>query len=97
MAIGDKYRAVHQRSLKDPEAFWAEQAAAIDWSKRWDKVLDDSKAPFYRWFAGGELNTLNPGSILRNGVRYRYPITRHAGERVPTIRSHIHAVALEPL
>ncbi|MCA0303767.1 MAG: propionyl-CoA synthetase [Proteobacteria bacterium] len=57
MAIGEKYRAVHQRSLTEPEAFWAEQAEAIDWSKRWDKVLDGSKAPFYRWFAGGELNT----------------------------------------
>ena len=48
---------VHQRSLSDPEGFWAEQAKAIDWTRRWDKVLDDSKAPFYRWFAGGELNT----------------------------------------
>ena len=57
MAVGDKYRALHKRSLNDPEGFWAEQAAAIDWSKRWDKVLDASKAPFYRWFAGAELNT----------------------------------------
>ena len=57
MAAGDKYRAVHRRSLEDPEGFWAEQAGAIDWSRRWDKVLDSSKAPFYRWFAGAELNT----------------------------------------
>ncbi|HYR66660.1 MAG TPA: AMP-binding protein, partial [Reyranella sp.] len=57
MAVGDKYRALHRRSLKDPEGFWAEQAAAIDWTRRWDKVLDASKAPFYRWFAGAELNT----------------------------------------
>lgn len=56
MAVGDKYRAVHARSLKDPGAFWAEQAASIDWSKRWDQVLDASKPPFYRWYAGGELN-----------------------------------------
>src|SRR5258708_35537523 len=56
MAVGDKYRAVHARSLKDPEGFWAEQAAAIDWTKRWDKVLDASLPPFYRWFRGGELN-----------------------------------------
>lgn len=56
MAVGDRYRAVHARSLKDPEGFWAEQAAAIDWSKRWDKVLDASKPPFYRWYPGGELN-----------------------------------------
>src|SRR5882672_1790485 len=57
MAVGDKYRALHQRSLSDPEGFWAEQAGAIDWTRRWDKVLDASGPPFYRWFAGGELNT----------------------------------------
>src|SRR5215813_2407197 len=57
MAVGDKYEAVHRRSLADPEGFWAEQAAAIDWTRRWDKVLDASHAPFYRWFAGAELNT----------------------------------------
>jgi propionyl-CoA synthetase len=57
MAVGDTYRAVHARSLADPEGFWAEQAAAIDWTRRWDKVLDDSNPPFYRWFAGAELNT----------------------------------------
>jgi len=55
-AVGDKYRAVHTRSLKDPEGFWAEQAATIEWSRRWDKVLDASAPPFYRWFAGAELN-----------------------------------------
>jgi propionyl-CoA synthetase len=42
MATGDIYRAMHARSLKDPEGFWAEQAAAIDWTRRWDKVLDAS-------------------------------------------------------
>ena len=56
MATGDIYRAQHARSLKDPDGFWAEQAEAIDWSKRWDKVLDASNPPFYRWFEGGELN-----------------------------------------
>ncbi len=56
MATGDIYRALHARSLKDPEGFWAEQAEAIDWSKRWDAVLDGSNPPFYRWFRGGELN-----------------------------------------
>ena len=45
------------RSIRDPKAFWAEAAAAIHWYKKWDKVLDDSRAPFYRWFSGGELNT----------------------------------------
>ena len=51
------YRDVHQRSLTDPEEFWAEAAEAIDWDRRWDRVLDAEHAPLYRWFAGGRLNT----------------------------------------
>ncbi len=51
------YQEVYTRSLQDPEGFWAEAAAGIDWYKPWDKVLDDSNEPFYRWFTGGELNT----------------------------------------
>jgi propionyl-CoA synthetase len=51
------YEAVYRRSLDDPEGFWAEAAAAIDWEQPWRRVLDDSSAPFYRWFAGGRLNT----------------------------------------
>ncbi|MFE2264332.1 acetate--CoA ligase [Streptomyces griseosporeus] len=37
-------------------AFWAEQAARLDWDTAWDQVLDWSDAPFARWFAGGRLN-----------------------------------------
>ncbi len=46
-----------ERSLKDPEGFWGEAAEDIVWYKRWDKVLDGSRLPFYRWFVGGQLNT----------------------------------------
>eukprot|EP01036_Dinobryon_divergens_P059905 gene59905-79895_t len=56
MTVGNRYRAMHARSLSDPEGFWAEQAAAIDWTRHWDKVLDGANPPFYRWFQGGELN-----------------------------------------
>src|ERR1700761_6352367 len=55
--MASRQREEHRRSLADPEGFWSEAAAAIDWEKRWDKVLDKSRAPFYRWFAGGQLNT----------------------------------------
>ncbi len=51
------YAASYRRSLDEPEDFWAEAAAAIDWERPWDRVLDDSKAPFYRWFSGGVLNS----------------------------------------
>ncbi len=53
----NSYAEVHARSLKDPEGFWGEVAEGISWSKKWDKVLDASNPPFYRWFTGGELNT----------------------------------------
>ena len=46
----------YQRSIDDPEGFWGEAAEAVYWYKKWDKVLDDSEAPFYRWFTGGETN-----------------------------------------
>jgi propionyl-CoA synthetase len=51
-----RYEETFRRALADKERFWAEAAGAVRWEKRWDKVLDDSRAPFYRWFAGGRLN-----------------------------------------
>ncbi|BEQ15171.1 propionyl-CoA synthetase [Desulfoferula mesophila] len=51
------YEEVFRRSLEDPNGFWGEAAQNITWIKKWDKVLDDSNKPFYRWFTGGELNT----------------------------------------
>jgi propionyl-CoA synthetase len=51
------YEEAYRRSIEDPEGFWGEAAEAITWTKKWDKVLDDSNKPFYRWFAGGALNT----------------------------------------
>jgi propionyl-CoA synthetase len=51
------YTETYRRSLEEPEAFWAEAAGALHWSRPWKRVLDDSKAPFYQWFEGGEINT----------------------------------------
>jgi propionyl-CoA synthetase len=51
------YRAEFDRSIQDPTGFWSEQAELIDWSVAPGRVLDDSRPPFYRWFAGGRLNT----------------------------------------
>ena len=51
------FAEVHQRSIQDPESFWGEAAKALHWDTPWEKVLDDSKAPMYRWFSGGRLNT----------------------------------------
>jgi propionyl-CoA synthetase len=53
----DTYDAVYTRWLNHPEDFWAEAAEAVHWYKKWDRVLDDSRPPFYRWFPGGLLNS----------------------------------------
>ncbi|MFC1876191.1 propionyl-CoA synthetase [Thermodesulfobacteriota bacterium] len=51
------YDAAFKKSIEDPNAFWAEAAEDCHWYKKWDKVLDDTNKPFYRWFVGGEINT----------------------------------------
>ena len=51
------YDEVYARSMKDPEGFWSRAAEDIHWEKRCDRVFDDSRKPFVRWFAGGVLNT----------------------------------------
>ncbi|MBM3539432.1 MAG: propionyl-CoA synthetase [Alphaproteobacteria bacterium] len=51
------YAHQHASSLRDPEGYWGEVAKKITWARPWTRVLDTSRPPFYRWFAGGELNT----------------------------------------
>ena len=52
-----RFDEVYQASMQDPEGFWGQAAEDIHWIEKWDKVLDDSDPPYYRWFAGGTLNT----------------------------------------
>ena len=51
------YQAAYDAWRRDPEGFWAQEAEAVHWYRRWDQVLDASRAPFYRWFSGGLVNT----------------------------------------
>lgn len=52
------YTTLYQRSMDDPEAFWRDAASEIVWQAPFEKVLDDSEAPFYRWFVGGKTNVV---------------------------------------
>src|SRR5262245_4690576 len=52
-----RFDDIYRRSLDEPEGFWAEAAGAVDWVEPWERVRDDSRPPFYRWFSGGRLNT----------------------------------------
>ncbi len=49
--------AVYLRSIKAPEAFWAQAAEDLHWERKWQRVLDDTHQPLYRWFTGGLFNT----------------------------------------
>ncbi len=55
--MSNAYESAYERSLKDPQGFWAEAAEDCYWYRKWDKVLDDGNKPFYRWFEGGITNT----------------------------------------
>ncbi|GAJ16938.1 unnamed protein product, partial [marine sediment metagenome] len=53
----EEYKQIYQRSIDDPEGFWAELAEQLVWFKKWDKVLvEDFKEARHEWFVGGKLN-----------------------------------------
>ena len=47
-ALLQDWDAMTERALKDPQAFWAEEAEELEWFQKWDKVLDDSNKPFFK-------------------------------------------------
>ena len=55
----EEFKKFHEDTIKDKESierWWEKWANEIFWFKKWDKVLDDSNPPFYRWFVGAETN-----------------------------------------
>ncbi|MET3870131.1 AMP-binding protein, partial [Puniceicoccus vermicola] len=52
----EEYEAEYQRSIDDPEAYWAEIASELHWFKPWDRVLNEDEKPFFKWFEGGKTN-----------------------------------------
>ncbi|HEX2393798.1 MAG TPA: acetate--CoA ligase [Bacteroidales bacterium] len=51
-----EYENMYRYSVKNREKFWAEQAEKLHWFKKWDKVLDASNPPFFKWFVEGKTN-----------------------------------------
>ena len=94
------YDTIAQHARDNPQEFWAEAAAGIDWYKPWDRVLDDSSAPFYRWFSGGRLNTcynaldrhVAAGRGEQSALIYDSPVTESL--RVLTYRELLAETAL---
>ncbi|MBP1721700.1 MAG: acetyl-coenzyme synthetase, partial [Deltaproteobacteria bacterium] len=53
----EEYNKIYQRSIDDPDGFWAECAEQLHWYKKWDKVeSSDFKSAKIEWFRGGKLN-----------------------------------------
>jgi len=81
-----RYAEVYARAQEDPEAFWASAAEKIDWTRSWDRVLDDSRPPFYRWFSGAQLNTcynavdrhVEAGRGMQAALVYDSPVTGYS-------------------
>lgn len=77
------YKNVYERSIRDPEEFWAEEASRITWMKPWARVLDNSNPPFTKWFVGGETNAcynavdrhVANGNGQRTAIVYDSPVT----------------------
>ncbi|MBM3126510.1 MAG: AMP-binding protein, partial [Chloroflexi bacterium] len=51
--------ALAEKGRKDFQAFWAAEAEELEWFEKWDKVLDDSKKPFFKWFVGAKTNIVH--------------------------------------
>lgn len=77
------YDEAFERSINDPNGFWGEVAENCHWYKKWDRVLDDSNKPFYRWFVGGVINScynaldihIENGRGEQNALIYDSPVT----------------------
>jgi len=78
-----QYDEAYAHARRDPEGFWGAVAEDIYWERRWDRVLDDSRPPYYRWFAGGMLNTcynaldlhIDRGRGKQRALVYDSPVT----------------------
>ena len=71
-AFIQSYEEVHQAAISDLQSFWGRIAAEnFEWFSPWEKVLDDSNAPFYEWFVGAKVNLVHNAldRHLRTSVR----------------------------
>jgi acetyl-CoA synthetase len=53
------WEALAEEARADLQGFWAKRAKELEWFRKWDKVLDDSNKPFYKWFVGAKVNIVH--------------------------------------
>lgn len=84
LGMQQNYDGVYRNSLQDPERFWGSAAENIHWFRKWDRVLDATNPPLYRWFPGGLTNTcynaldrhVDSGRGDQTALIYDSPVTR---------------------
>jgi acetyl-CoA synthetase len=54
-----EYERTYLKSIQNREQFWGEQAEQLHWFNKWDKVLDATNPPYYKWFVGGKINIVD--------------------------------------
>jgi acetyl-CoA synthetase len=64
------WEALAEEARADLQGFWAKRAKELEWFRKWDKVLDDSKKPFFKWFVGGKVNIVH-NAVDRHLQTYR--------------------------
>lgn len=77
------YERLYRASIQNPEEFWGPVSNMVHWTRCWDRVLDETQPPFYRWFPGGVLNTcynaldrhVEAGNGDRTALIYDSPVT----------------------
>ncbi len=82
--MSGEYQRAYEQARNDPEAFWGEAARGIHWDQDFDRVLDRSADPFFRWFKGGKLNIcynaidrhVEQGRADQPAVIYDSPVTK---------------------
>ena len=58
-ALVKDWDALSRRAAEDLTGFWAREAEELEWYRKWDKVLDDSKKPHFKWFKGAQCNIIH--------------------------------------
>ena len=103
-----KYKQEFDLSISHRDEYWGQAAKLVHWEKPWDKVLDDSNKPYYRWYTGAEVNTcynaldlhVNEGRGDQNAIIYDSAMTgevRHITYRQLTEETARFAGALADL
>ena len=94
--MASAFEKLYTQSLEDPEGFWAETAEDVHWYKKWDKVFDNSRQPFYQWFKGGVVNTCyNALDLHVANRRADQPALLYDSPVTDTIRSFTYRELLE--